>query len=171
MRGCGRAARSGLCTLVLVLGAESLITRNYGLGTLCVTPMALVTNRWATGTFASALDSTERACEDAERALGVPAPDPAGLHRARRRLAAELVALRAAADTAADEWRQRALPGDRLPRTERRRHRTLAAVIRKQDRHEQPRRHPSHERCRAYASHERCRAYGAGGRSVKDALV
>ncbi|NKI40959.1 FUSC family protein [Streptomyces physcomitrii] len=186
-----------LCTLVLVFGAEALITRNYWLGTLCVTPMALlvtefpglapsgelaadrlldtlvgaalgllatalVTNRWATGTFESALDSTERACEAAERALGVPAPDPAGLHRARRRLAAELVALRAAADTAAGEWRQRALPGDRLLRTERRGHRTLAAVIRKQDRHGQPHRHPSLERCRAH---------GAGGQSAKDALV
>ncbi|WP_280274603.1 FUSC family protein [Nocardia wallacei] len=146
---------------------EALITRNYWLGSVTVTPMALlvtefaaarppvselisdrvldtlagvvvgmvvavlITNRRSGGRMEQALDATERTTDAAERALA--AASPAELAVARRRLTAALVELREAADTAAGEWWQRALPEERLLHAERRAHRTLAATIRRQE--------------------------------------
>ncbi|MGP3770487.1 FUSC family protein [Streptomyces sp. SDT5-1] len=156
-----------LCVLVCAFGAEALITRNYWLGSLCVTPMALlvtefaryqepgeligdrvvdtlvgavlgvvaaiaVTNRRATDGIEQALTASEAARETAERTLAEPAPGHAALETARRRLAAALVDLRAAADTAAGEWWQRALPEERVLAAEQSGHRTLAATVRRQ---------------------------------------
>ncbi|NEC84101.1 FUSC family protein, partial [Streptomyces sp. SID7958] len=59
-------------------------------------------------------------------------PDPVALEEARRRLTAALVGLRDAADAAAGEWWQRALPQERVVRAEQAGHRTLAATVRRQ---------------------------------------
>lgn len=151
-----------VCCLALAFGAEALITRNYWLGTVCVTPMALlvtefarfqqpgelildrvvdtlvgavlgvaaavlVTNRRAVDQIEHAIAATDRAREQAEAGLtGSGAVDPA-----RRRLTAALVELRAAADAAAGEWWQRALPEQRVLAAERAGHRTLAATVRR----------------------------------------
>ncbi|MEU2560858.1 FUSC family protein [Streptomyces longispororuber] len=150
------------CGLLCAFGAEALISRNYWLGSVCVTPMALlvtefgrfqdpgaliadrvvdtligalcglaaavaVTNRRAADHIEHALAAAERARAHAERALSGPAPE---LSRARRRLTASLVALRAAHDTAAGEWWQRELPGRRVADAEQAGHRTLAATVR-----------------------------------------
>ncbi|MCX3060138.1 hypothetical protein OFY01_10285, partial [Streptomyces sp. GXMU-J5] len=56
----------------------------------------------------------------------------AALETARRGLAGALVELRGAADTAAGEWWQRALPEERVVAAERSGHRTLAATILRQ---------------------------------------
>ncbi|MEU7580951.1 FUSC family protein [Streptomyces sp. NPDC041068] len=148
--------------LVLAFGAEALISRNYWMGSVCVTPMALlvtefarfqqpgelivervvdtlvgaalgvaaavlVTNRRAADQIERALAATDLARERAEAGLaGAGAVDQAG-----RRLAAALVDLRAAADAAAGEWWQRALPEQRVVDAERAGHRTLAATVRR----------------------------------------
>ncbi|MBM7173239.1 FUSC family protein, partial [Streptomyces sp. G44] len=153
-----------VCCLALAFGAEALISRNYWLGSVCVTPMALlvtefarfqqpgelildrvvdtlvgavlgvaaavlVTNRRAADRIEQAVEAVERARERAEAVLagsgGAVAP-------ARRRLTAALVDLRAAADAAAGEWWQRALPEQRVIAAERAGHRTLAATVRLQ---------------------------------------
>ncbi|MET9498736.1 FUSC family protein [Streptomyces sp. NPDC006552] len=156
-----------LCCMAFSFGAEALITRNYWLGSLCVTPMALlvtefarfqeptelitdrvidtlvgallgvvaavaVTNRRAGDHIEAALTRVAAAHAAAERTLAAPAPAPAALESARRSLAAALVELRAAADTAAGEWWQRALPQERVVEAERAGHRTLAATVRRQ---------------------------------------
>lgn len=156
-----------LCCLACAFGAEALITRNYWLGSLCVTPMALlvtefaryqepgeligdrvidtlvgavlgvvaaiaVTNRRATDGIEQALAASDTARETAERTLALPAPGHAALETARRGLTAALVELRAAADTAAGEWWQRALPEERVLAAEQSGHRTLAATVRRQ---------------------------------------
>ncbi|MEV7194148.1 FUSC family protein [Streptomyces sp. NPDC093510] len=148
--------------LALAFGAEALITRNYWLGSVCVTPMALlvtefarlqqpgelildrvvdtlvgavlgvaaavlVTNRRAADHIERAIEATERAREDAEAGLA----GAGGVEPARRRLTAALVELRAAADAAAGEWWQRALPEQRVLAAERAGHRTLAAMVRR----------------------------------------
>ncbi|MEU7647772.1 FUSC family protein [Streptomyces huasconensis] len=145
--------------LALAFGAEALISRNYWLGSVCVTPMALlvtefarfqqpgelildrvvdtlvgavlgvaaavlVTNRRAADQIEQALEAVERAREAAEADLAAVS--------ARRRLTAALVDLRAAADAAAGEWWQRALPEQRVIAAERAGHRTLAATVRLQ---------------------------------------
>jgi len=72
------------------------------------------------------------------RAAGVVAaehPEPGALEAARRGLAAAVVDLRAAADAAAGEWWQRALPEERVLRAEQAVHRTLAATVRRQGLH------------------------------------
>lgn len=153
-----------LCCLFFSFAAEALITRNYWLGSVAVTPMALlvlefggthpagelvgdrvldtvlgalagflaaalVTNRRATGRVERALEAAARARTDAERAYADRArTGPDGLDRARRALTARLVELREAADIAAGEWWQRALPEQRLLAAERAGHRTLAAT-------------------------------------------
>ncbi|MEU7368774.1 FUSC family protein [Streptomyces hygroscopicus] len=153
---------------------EMLISRNYWLGSVSVTPMALlvtefanvrptaelitdrvldtlagvvvgmvvavlITNRRTGGRMEQALTAAERATDTAERVLAASTSSAAELATARRRLTASLVVLRDAADTAAGEWWQRALPEERLMRTEQRAHRTLAAAVRRQglaeDRH------------------------------------
>ncbi|MFF7728945.1 FUSC family protein [Streptomyces sp. NPDC008001] len=151
-----------LAALALQAGAEALISRNYWLGTVCVTPMALlltefggsrpagelVGDRWtdtlvgaATGLLVCALVTDRRAADRVEAAvvrvdgaLAAALAVPAGAHPAREtardRLAAALVDLREAADTAAGEWRQRGLPGERVARAERDGHRALASLVR-----------------------------------------
>ncbi|MFJ2767142.1 FUSC family protein [Streptomyces sp. NPDC087300] len=149
--------------LVLAFGAEALMGRNYWLGTVCVTPMALlvtefarfqqpgelmvdrvvdtlvgallgiiaafaVTNRRAGDHIERAIDTAVLARERAEASLAGTGP----LEPARRSLTGALVDLRAAADAAAGEWWQRALPEERLVDAERAGHRTLAATVRRQ---------------------------------------
>ncbi|MER5944427.1 FUSC family protein [Streptomyces sp. NPDC001904] len=155
-----------LC-VVLSFCNEMLISRNYWLGSVSVTPMALlitefahvgpvpelvtdrvldtlagvvvglgaavlITNRRIGGRMEQALAATEQAAAGADSALAVPAGSVADLAVARRRLTASLVELRDAADTAAGEWWQRALPEEQLLRTEQRAHRTLAETVRRQ---------------------------------------
>ncbi|MFF7025055.1 FUSC family protein [Streptomyces klenkii] len=150
-----------LVALALQAGAEALISRNYWLGTVCVTPMALlltefggshparelVGDRWtdtlvgaATGLLACALVGNRRAADRVEAAvarvdgaraaaLAVPAGADRAREAARDRLAAALVELREAADTAAGEWR-RTPPGERVAHAERDGHRALASLVR-----------------------------------------
>ncbi|MGK3090383.1 FUSC family protein [Streptomyces sp. WAC01490] len=153
-----------LCCLLFSFAAEALITRNYWLGSVAVTPMALlvlefggthpagelvgervldtvlgalagflaaalVTNRRAAGRVEHALEAAAQARTDAERAYADrDRTGPDGLDRARRALTARLVELREAADIAAGEWWQRALPEQELLAAERAGHRTLAAT-------------------------------------------
>ncbi|MEU6097193.1 FUSC family protein [Streptomyces sp. NPDC047079] len=159
-----------LCGVALNFGAEALISRNYWLGSVCVTPMALlitefaryqepgalmadrvldtlvgalvgfvaavaVTNRRAGDRIEHALAALERARARAAAAVAAERPDPGALEAARRGLAAAVVDLRAAADAAAGEWWQRALPEERVLRAEQAGHRTLAATVRRQGLH------------------------------------
>ncbi|MEU9204307.1 FUSC family protein [Streptomyces sp. NPDC048332] len=152
----------GFC-LLFGFAAEALITRNYWLGSVAVTPMALlvleyagshpageligdrvldtvigagagflaavfVTNRRATGRVEQALAEAERARAHAVQTLADPAPAPAALDAARRRLTGSLVELREAEETAAGEWWQRALPQEAVLAAEQAGHRTLAAT-------------------------------------------
>ncbi|MDH6520877.1 hypothetical protein M2163_002140 [Streptomyces sp. SAI-135] len=154
-----------LCCLALNFGAEALIARNYWLGSVCVTPMALlitefaghqepgrlitervldtlvgalvgfaaavaVTNRRAGDRVEQSLAAVERAREHTARLLSEPHPAPGALDSARRALATALVDLRACVEAASGEWWQRALPQERVVRTEQAAHRTLAATIR-----------------------------------------
>ncbi|MEU1469165.1 FUSC family protein [Streptomyces sp. NPDC005761] len=156
----------GFC-LLFGFAAEALITRNYWLGSVAVTPMALlvleyagshpageligdrvldtvigagvgflaavlVTNRRATGRVEKALADAERARAHAVQTLAAPAPTPAALDAARRRLTGSLVELREAEDTAAGEWWQRALPQEAVLAAEQAGHRTLAATATRQ---------------------------------------
>ncbi|MFI8352163.1 FUSC family protein [Streptomyces cyaneofuscatus] len=157
-----------LCCLFFSFAAEALITRNYWLGSVAVTPMALlvlefggthpagelvgdrvldtvlgalagflaaalVTNRRAAGRVERALEAAAQARAAAERAYADRAHTGSdGLDRARRALTARLVELREAADIAAGEWWQRALPEQRLLAAERAGHRTLAATAQRQ---------------------------------------
>ncbi|MFG3171099.1 FUSC family protein [Streptomyces sp. NPDC048200] len=165
----GRAALV-LCCLALNFGAEAVIGRNYWLGSVCVTPMALlitefaraqqpaelmtdrvvdtlvgvlvglvaaiaVTNRRAGDRIEDALSAVERAREHADGLVAAERSGPGALESARRGLAAAVVDLRAAADAAAGEWWQRALPEERVMRAEQAGHRTLAATVRRQGLH------------------------------------
>lgn len=156
----------GFC-LLFGFAAEALITRNYWLGSVAVTPMALlvleyagshpageligdrvldtvigagvgflaavlVTNRRATGRVEKALADAEQARAHAAQTLAAPAPTPAELDAARRRLTGTLVELREAEDTAAGEWWQRALPQEAVLAAEQAGHRTLAATATRQ---------------------------------------
>ncbi|NJP44694.1 FUSC family protein [Actinacidiphila epipremni] len=156
-----------LCCVALNFGAEALITRNYWLGSVCVTPMALlisdfarhqepgalmadrvldtlvgalvgfaaaiaVTNRRAGDRIEHALAAVHRARERSDGLLSAAEPDPGALTAAHRALTGALVDLRAAADTAAGEWWQRAVPAERVLHAERTGHRTLAVAIRRQ---------------------------------------
>ncbi|MGV9561367.1 FUSC family protein [Streptomyces sp. NPDC003480] len=159
-----------LCGLALNFGAEALISRNYWLGSVCVTPMALlitefagyqepgtlmadrvldtlvgallgfvaavaVTNRRAGDRIEQALAALERTRLRAAGVVAAEHPEPGALEAARRGLAAAVVDLRAAADAAAGEWWQRALPEERVLRAEHAGHRTLAATVRRQGLH------------------------------------
>ncbi|OIJ96015.1 FUSC family protein [Streptomyces colonosanans] len=159
-----------LCGLAFSFGAEALISRNYWLGSICVTPMALlvtefghyqepgglmtdrvldtlvgalvgfvaaiaVTNRRAGDRIEHALAAVERAREHATAVVAAERPEPGTLETARRALAAAVVDLRAAADTAAGEWWLGALPEERVLRAEQAGHRTLAATVRRQGLH------------------------------------
>ncbi|MHC3429083.1 FUSC family protein [Streptomyces sp. DT18] len=153
--------------IVLAFGAEALMPRNYWLGSMCVTPMALligefggrhgtgplvgdrvldtvvgaaaglvvaflVTNRRASAELARSLATADAVREETEVLLARTGASAVDLERARRRLAATLVALRAAADTAGGEWWQRAVPERRVLDAERAGHRTLAATVTRQ---------------------------------------
>ncbi|MGW1893685.1 FUSC family protein [Streptomyces sp. NPDC002004] len=155
-----------LCCLAFSFGAEALIGRNYWLGSVCVTPMALliteftrlqqpgelvldrvvdtvvgaligvaaalaVTNRRAADHLEQAIGAAQHARERTEHFLAADRPDRHAVERARRRLGAALVELRATADAASGEWWQRTLPEERLILTERAGHRTLAAAVRR----------------------------------------
>ncbi|MGW4785676.1 FUSC family protein [Streptomyces sp. NPDC004230] len=159
-----------VCCLVLNFGAEALIGRNYWLGSVCVTPMALlisefaryqepgglmadrvldtligalvgfaaaiaVTNRRAGDRIEHTLAAVERARGRAAAVMAAEHPEPRALESARRDLAAAVTDLRAAADAAAGEWWQRALPQERVLQAERAGHRTLAATVRRQGLH------------------------------------
>lgn len=158
----GSLALVGLCVF-FGFAAEALITRNYWLGSVAVTPMALlvlefggahpageligdrvldtvigagvgllaamaVTNRRATGRLEKALAATGLARAHAVQLLACARPEPGALDAARRGLTATLVELREAADTAAGEWWQRALPEEQVLAAEQAGHRTLAAT-------------------------------------------
>ncbi|MFC5721496.1 FUSC family protein [Streptomyces gamaensis] len=160
-------ARTGPLAIValaalLQIGAEAFLPRNYWLGLVCVTPLALllsglvagldagelaadrcadtligaavgllvcalVTNRRAADRVEAAVEHVREARAAAlavlERSYGA---QEAG--RARDRLMASLVELRAAADTADGEWWQRPLPAEPVARAEREAHAVLAAL-------------------------------------------
>ncbi|MFF8311596.1 FUSC family protein [Streptomyces lydicus] len=183
--------------LAFQLGAEACITRNYWLGSVWVTPMALlltefgshlpattliadrwidtvvgagvglvcciaVTNRRAADRIDVALERVARAeaaasrllaavaMDGAERADGTGTPqtsegtaeaagaagaagadDALEAGWARDRLVGALVELREAAEVAAGEWWQRALPEERIAHAEQQGHRALAGLVRR----------------------------------------
>ncbi|MFF7408402.1 FUSC family protein [Streptomyces lydicus] len=183
--------------LAFQLGAEACITRNYWLGSVWVTPMALlltefgshlpattliadrwidtvvgagvglvcciaVTNRRAADRIDVALERVARAEAAASRLLaagptdGVGGADGTGRTPttqtpegtagtagtagaddaqeagwARDRLVGALVELREAAEVAAGEWWQRALPEERIAHAEQQGHRALAGLVRR----------------------------------------
>ncbi|MFJ4440458.1 FUSC family protein [Streptomyces sp. NPDC088923] len=164
-----RATPAALVVLVLCLcfAAEAFMPRNYWMGQIWVTPMALlvsefaaahptgelvgdrvldsvvgalvgiaaaffVTNRRAGAHLERALTAAEAAQRETEALLARPGASPAALERARRGLTGALVAVRAAADAAAGEWWQRALPEERVLDAERAGHRTLASTVARQ---------------------------------------
>ncbi|OAH10439.1 FUSC family protein [Streptomyces jeddahensis] len=94
-----------------------------------------VTNRRAGDRIERALVAADRAREHAQRTLADPHPAPGALEAARRGLVAAVVALRDAADAAAGEWWQRALPMEQVVLAEQAGHRTLAALVRRQGLH------------------------------------
>ncbi|MFJ9412668.1 FUSC family protein [Streptomyces sp. NPDC101227] len=165
----GQLAMIGLA-LAFQFGAEACITRNYWLGSVCVTPMALlltefgrhlpattlIGDRWidtlvgaAVGLACCVVVTNRRAADRIDIALErvaaaeiaacrlldtAPAPgaDDAGQAGwARDRLVGCLVELREAADVAAGEWWQRALPQERIAGAEQRGHRALAGLVRR----------------------------------------
>ncbi|MBO1414521.1 FUSC family protein [Streptomyces sp. FH025] len=145
--------------LVCQFGAEATIARSYWLATVFVTPMALlmtefaglqparalVADRWLdtcvgalTGLAACLLVTNRRtairlsralagaeSATDAARTAG-PGPEATA---ARTGLAAALLELREAADTATGEWRRPVLPHQRTADTERHAHHQLAALL------------------------------------------
>nr|WP_237323804.1 FUSC family protein [Streptomyces sp. MOE7] len=183
--------------LAFQLGAEACITRNYWLGSVWVTPMALlltefgshlpattliadrwidtvvgagvglvcciaVTNRRAADRIDVALERVARAEAAASRLLAAGPVDGAGAADgtgrtqttqtpegtagaagaagaddaleagwARDRLVGALVELREAAEVAAGEWWQRALPEERIAHAEQQGHRALAGLVRR----------------------------------------
>jgi hypothetical protein len=144
----GRAALVAVA-LACQFATEATIARNYWLGSVFVTPMAmimvqfagaepvrqLITDRWldtcvgvAAGLLVCFLVPNRRASGRVETALAhvdaaVTAPVPS-----RERLAITLLELREAADTAGGEWWSGDLPQARIAAAERRGHRTLAAL-------------------------------------------
>ncbi|MDX6348139.1 MAG: hypothetical protein QOF84_2929 [Streptomyces sp.] len=133
--------------LVCQFGAEATIARNYWLGTVFVTPMAmimvqfagpqpvgqLITDRWldtlvgvVAGLLACYLVPNRRASGRVDTALA--RLDGAVEGGSRDRVAAALLELREAADTASGEWWSAALPEERIAAAERQGHRVLAAL-------------------------------------------
>ncbi|MFG2287300.1 FUSC family protein [Streptomyces sp. NPDC048595] len=156
--------------LACQLGAEACISRNYWLGSVWVTPMALlltefgahrpvatlIADRWidtvvgaAVGLVCCVAVTNRRAADRVEGALErlaeaeaavlpllaaevAPGADEAREIRwARDRLAGCLVELREAAEVAAGEWWQRAVPQERIAGAEERGHRALAGAVRR----------------------------------------
>ncbi|MER6513814.1 FUSC family protein [Nonomuraea sp. NPDC001636] len=140
-----------VAVLALQFATEAAITRNYWLGSVFVTPMAilmgefagtrpvaeLVADRWldtclgaAAGLLACVLVPDRRAARRVraglvrlERMLA-GTPEPAE----RDRLRAALVEVREAADVASGEWWTGALPHERIAAAERAGHRRLATL-------------------------------------------
>jgi uncharacterized membrane protein YccC len=142
--------RTALVAVALAcqFGAEATIARNYWLGNVFVTPMAmimvqfagaqptrqLVTDRWldtcvgvVAGLLACYLVPNRRAAGRVDAALD--RLDAALADGSRDRLTAALLELRESADTAAGEWWSSALPEERIATAERRGHRALAAPV------------------------------------------
>ncbi|ROO88868.1 fusaric acid resistance family protein [Actinocorallia herbida] len=152
-------SRTGAVALVLLILAcqfvtEGMITRNYWLGTVFVTPMALLMTEFAaqepggvlvldraldtvvgvvTGLVACLLVTNHRAARRTESAL--ERVDQARAHAAEAEpapaaaeLASALVGLREAADIAHGEWWRGGLPEERIVVAEREGHRELAAL-------------------------------------------
>jgi hypothetical protein len=149
-----------LALIVTVLAmqyvTEAAVTRSYWLGSVFVTPMAilmtefagaqpvpvLVADRWldtcvgaAAGLLACALLPDRRAAQRVrdrlgrlELAVAQEVPPPAERGAARGRLRAALVELRETADTAAGEWWSAALPHERIAAAERAGHHRLAEL-------------------------------------------
>ncbi|MEV4371518.1 FUSC family protein [Nonomuraea sp. NPDC049637] len=145
------AAALVVAVLALQFATEAAITRNYWLGSVFVTPMAilmgefagtrpvaeLVADRWldtclgaAAGLLACVLVPDRRAARRVRAGLvrlermlaGTPEPGE------RDRLRAALVEVREAADVAAGEWWPAALPHERIAAAERAGHRRLATL-------------------------------------------
>ncbi|MFC4115253.1 FUSC family protein [Nonomuraea zeae] len=142
--------------LVMQFVTEAAVTRNYWLGSVFVTTMAilmtefagaqpvpaLVADRWldtcvgaAAGLLACALLPDRRAAQRVrdgldrlESAVAQEGSPPAGRDAARGRLRAALVELREAADVAAGEWWSAALPHERIAAAERAGHHRLAEL-------------------------------------------
>ncbi|MEU1778817.1 FUSC family protein [Streptomyces abikoensis] len=142
--------------LALQVAAEATIARNYWLGSVFVTPMALLLGEFAgahpaggtmtdrgvdtvagavAGVLVCLLVADGRAVERVEAALGRVRDARADAHdstrdpaRARERLGAALLELRAAADVAAGERRRHPLPEARVAHEEHEGHRALAAL-------------------------------------------
>ncbi|MEV0848453.1 FUSC family protein [Streptomyces sp. NPDC049954] len=91
-----------------------------------------VTNRRAGAHLEHALATADRTRAEAAVLLARPEAGASALESARRRLGAALVELRGAADAAAGEWWQRALPEQQVLDVERAGHRTLAATVERQ---------------------------------------
>lgn len=91
-----------------------------------------VTNRRAGAHLERALATADRARAEAAALLAGPGGGATALESARRRLGAALVELRGAADAAAGEWWQRALPAQQVLDVEQAGHRTLAATVERQ---------------------------------------
>ncbi|MFE9249140.1 FUSC family protein [Streptomyces sp. NPDC007088] len=91
-----------------------------------------VTNRRAGAHLERALATADRARAEASALLDSPEAASTALEAARRRLGGALVELRAAADAAAGEWWQRALPEQQVLDVEQAGHRTLAATVERQ---------------------------------------
>ncbi|MFI7469411.1 FUSC family protein [Nonomuraea sp. NPDC049646] len=140
-----------VAVLALQCATEAAITRNYWLGSVFVTPMAilmgefagtrpvaeLVADRWldtclgaVAGLLACVLVPDRRAARRVRAGLvrlermlaGTPEPGE------RDRLRAALAEVREAADVAAGEWWTGALPHERIAAAERAGHRRLAAL-------------------------------------------
>ncbi|WP_406317603.1 FUSC family protein [Streptosporangium sp. NBC_01639] len=88
----------------------------------------LVTNRRTAGRVDAALHRVAATQAAAERLLAPGSPGPGDVSRVRGLLTAALVELREAAEVAAGEWWQRALPEERIAGAEQRGHRTLARL-------------------------------------------
>ncbi|MCM6775296.1 FUSC family protein [Nocardia sp. CDC159] len=144
-----------VATVVLMVPVEAAFARNYGLGMLFVTPLALlmsefaggqsahrlVVDRWldtcvgaAVGVLVCFLVPNRRVAGRVEAALRaleeITATAPADPDRraARARLAGALIEVREAADTADGEWWSAPLPEQRIVAAERAGHRALARI-------------------------------------------
>ncbi|MFI2607413.1 FUSC family protein [Kitasatospora sp. NPDC018619] len=99
----------------------------------------LVTNRRTAARLARALAGAEAAGHRARTAvLDAWAPDAPEARAARTGLAAALLELREAADTAAGEWRRPDLPHQRAAATEQQGHHLLAALLERRGREDLP---------------------------------
>jgi uncharacterized membrane protein YgaE (UPF0421/DUF939 family) len=159
-----------LAALACQFGAEATISRGYWLGTVFVTPMALlmvqfaqvqpagqlvadraldtvvgaavgiascllITDRRVSDRAEQALAAVAATRAEAARLLDAPAAGVSGheLGWARDRLVNALVELRETAEAARGEWRQRAVPEERIAEAERQGHPVLAELSRQLD--------------------------------------